>query len=260
MFSALPDWLWWVLSVIALIFVLLTLLWKFLNRKVRKALVAVLPTEIQFESIDPAELPGLNKDQLAQWTTDLEHLGFAWLRDYTGVWPGKPARSGFARLLLHRQERCFAEIIATAQGMEKGAPLGVAINSYLDNDWDLGTSNLALKRGDHFVQLPKVLRMRYPDAAPAELLRRHLVRRKEMLDGLHLNILFDLSVENYFARATKRMAERRESLQHRQPLDELPTADLLAAQRSYEWLGAFPKERQRLKARELEASDAGKKF
>jgi hypothetical protein len=260
MFSALPDWLWWVLSVIALIFVLLTLLLKFLNRKVRKALVAVMPTEIQFESIDPAELPGLNKDQLEQWTTDLEHLGFALLRDYTVVWPGKPAPRGFARLFLHRQEQCFAEIMATAQGIEKGAPLGVAINSYLDNDWDLGTSNLALKRGDHFMQLPKVLRMRYPDAAPAELLQRHVVRRKEMLDGLHLNILSDLSVENYFARVRKRMAERRESLQHRQPLDELPTADLLAAQRSYEWLGSFPKERQRLKVRELEATNSVKKF
>jgi hypothetical protein len=260
MFPALPDWLWWVLSVLALVFVLLTLLLKFLNRKVRKALVAVMPTEIQFESIDAAELPGLNRDHLAQLTTDLEHLGFAWLRDYTVAWPGKPAPRGFARLFLHRQERCFAEIMATAQGIEKGSPFGVAINSYLDNDWDLGTSNLALKRGDHFMQLPKVLRMRYPGAAPAELLHRHLVRRKEMLDGLHLNIMFDLSVENYFARIRKRMAERRESLQHRQPLDELPTADVLAAQRSYEWLGAFPKECKRLKARELEATDAVKKL
>jgi hypothetical protein len=260
MFSALPDWLWWVVSVLALVFVLLTLWLRFLNRKVRKALVAVMPTEIQFESIDPAELPGLNKEQLAQLTANLEHLGFAWLRDYTVTWPGKPAPRGFARLFLHRQERCFAEIMATAQGIEKGLPLGVAINSYLENDWDLGTSNLALKRGDHFMQLPKVLRMRYPDAAPAELLRRHLVRRKEMLDGLHLNILSDLSVENYFARIRKRMAERRESLQHRQPLDELPTADVLAALRSYEWLGAFPKECKRLRARELQDADAVKKF
>jgi hypothetical protein len=259
-FSALPDWLWWVLSLLALVFVLLTLSLKFLNRKVRKALMAVMPIEIQFKSIDPSELPGLNKDQLAQFTSDLEHLGFAWLRDYTVVWPGKSAPRGFARLFWHRQERCFAEIMATAQGIEKGLPLGVAINSYLENDWDLGTSNLALKRGDHFLQLPKVLRMRYPDAAPAELLQRHLVRRKEMLDGLHLKILSDLSVESYFARIRKRMAERRESMQHRQPLDELPTADMLAAQPSYEWLGAFPKECKRLKAREPEDTDSVKKF
>jgi hypothetical protein len=72
--------------------------------------------------------------------------------------------------------------------------------------------------------------------------------------------LSDLSVENYFARIRKRMAERRESLQHRQPLDELPTADVLAALRSYEWLGAFPKECKRLKARELQDADAVKKF
>jgi len=259
MFSFSPDWLWWALSALALVFVLLTLCLKFLNRKVRKALVAVMPTEIQFESIDPAELSGLTRDQLAQLTSDLEHLGFAWLRDYTVVWPGKSAPRGFARLFLHSQKRCFAEIMATAQGIEKGLPLGVAINSYLENDWDLGTSNLALKRGDHFMQLPKVLRMRYPDAAPAELLQRHLVRRKEMLDGLHLNTLSDLSVESYFARIRKRMAERRESMQHRQPLDELPTADMLAAQRSYEWLGAFPKECKRLKTREIQDADFVKK-
>jgi hypothetical protein len=260
MFSALPEWLWWVASALAMGFVFLTLGLKMLNLKVREALVAVLPTEIQFESIDPVELPGLNKEQLAQLTADMEHLGFAWLRDYSVAWPGKSAPRGFARLFLHRQERCFAEIMATAQGMEKGSPLGVAINSYLENEWDLGTSNLALKRGDHFLQLPKVLRMRYPDAAPAELVQRHLVRRREMLDGLHLNILSDLSVENYFARIRKRMAERRESLQRRQPLDELPTADLLAAQRSYEWLGSFPKECKRLKARNLEAAGVVKKF
>lgn len=260
MFSALPEWLWWVASALAMGFVFLTLGLKMLNLKVRKALVAVLPTEIQFKSIDPVELPGLNKEQLAQLTADLEQLGFAWLRDYSVAWPGKSAPRGFARLFLHRQERCFAEIMATAQGMEKGSPLGVAINSYLENEWDLGTSNLALKRGDHFMQLPKVLRMRYPDAAPAELLQRHLVRRREMLDGLHLNILSDLSVEDYFARIRKRMAERRESLQRRQPLDELPTADLLAAQRSYEWLGSFPKECKRLKARDLEGTGVVKKF
>ena len=56
------------------------------------------------------------------------------------------------------------------------------------------------------------------------------------------------------------MAERRESLQHRRPLDELPTADVLAALRSYEWLGAFPKECKRLRARELQDADAVKKF
>jgi hypothetical protein len=87
--------------------------------------------------------------------------------------------------------------------------------------------------------------MRYSDAEPAELLRRHLARRTEILEGLRTNVQLNLSVDPYFARVRKRMVERRQGMQPHQPLDELHAATAIAAQRSYEWLGDFPKERQR---------------
>jgi len=239
------DWRLWVLAFFALVFVVFTLNLKFANRKVRAALLAVIPTEVQFESVDPAQFPRLDKNQLAQLTGDMEKLGFEWVRDYTSKVPGKSTPRGFARLFVHRTDRCFAEIMATSQGMDKSLPLSVAINSYLENEWDLGTSNVAPQWGHYYMQLPKVLRMRYSDAGPAELLQRHLARRTEILEGLQIGVLADFSVDSYFARVCKRMVERRERMQRRQPLDELPAADALAAKRSYEWLGAFPKERRR---------------
>jgi hypothetical protein len=66
-----------------------------------------------------------------------------------------------------------------------------------------------------------------------------------MLEGLHINVLADLSVDSYFDRIRRCMAERRTQMQSRQPLNELSNATALAAQRNDEWLGAFPKERQR---------------
>ena len=239
------DWRLLVLAFLALLFVLLTLYVKFANRKVRKALLKVLPTEIEFASVDPAEFPALDKDELTRLTTEMEKLGFERLRDYTSRFPGKPTPQGFARLMVHRSERSFAEIMATSQAMAKNVSPRVAINSYLENDWDLGTSNVAPERGHYFMQLPQVLRMRYSDAEPAELWKRHLERRAEILEGLNIKPLSDLSVDSYFQRIRKRMAERRQRMQSRQPIDELPAANALAAQRNYEWLGDFPKQCQR---------------
>jgi hypothetical protein len=239
------DWRLLVLAFFALLFVLLTVYLKFANRKVRHALLKVIPTEIEFASADAAQFPALDKDELARLTSEMEKLGFEWLRDYTSRLPGKPAPRGFARLMVHRPERCFAEIMATSQAIAKNLSPRVAINSFLENDWDLGTSNVAPERGQYFMQLPRVLRMRYSDAEPAELWKRHLERRAEILEGLDIKPLSDLSVDSYFQRIRKRMAERRQRMQSRQPIDELPAATALAGQRHYEWLGDFPKQRQR---------------
>jgi len=233
------------LSFLTLAFVLFTLYRKLANHKVRLALTAVIPIEIEFEDADPAEFSGLDKEQLARLTEQMEKLGFARLRDYTTKIPGNSAPRGFARLLVHRSEHCFAEIMATSQAVVKGLPPRVAINSYLEGEWDLGTSNVAPERGHYFMQLPRVLRMCYSDAEPAELLRRHLARRTEILEGLRINVQLNLSVDLYFARIRKRMVERCQGVQRHQPLHELHAATAIAAQRSYEWLGDFPEERQR---------------
>jgi len=239
-------WRLLVLVLLALVFVLFfTRPRRLANRRARRALMAVIPVEIQFEDADPANFSRLDKDHLETLTAEMQKLGFACLRDYTTVIPGKPVQRGFARLLVHRSERCFAEIMATSQAMIGGLPLRVAINSYLEDEWELGTSNVAPKRGHYFQQLPKVLRMRYSDAEPAELFQRHLARRAEILEALHIKIHEDLSIDSYFARIRKRMVERREAMQSHRPLDELSAATTIAAQRSYEWLGDFPKERER---------------
>ena len=239
------DWLLLGLFFLALPFVFLTLHRKLANRKLRLALTAVIPVEIEFEDADPAKFTGLDREQLAQLTEQMETLGFERLRDYTSRIPGETAPRGFARLLVHRSMHCFAEIIATSQAVMKGLPLRVAINSYLEDEWDLGTSNVAPQLGHYFQQVPRVLRMRYSDAEPAELLRRHLARRAEILEGLGTNVQVDLSMDSYFARVRKRSGERRQAMQRRKPFYELPAAAAIAARRSYEWLGDFPKKRQR---------------
>jgi hypothetical protein len=177
MFFPSQDWRLLALFFFALAYVGFTLYRKWANRKVRSALMAVIPTEMQFVSADPAQFTDLNNNELARLTADMEKLGFERLRDYTSQIPGKSTPRGFARLFVHRTERCFAEIMVTGQAMSAGSPSRVAINSYLEQDWDLGTSNVEPNRGHYFMQLPKVLRMRYSDAEPAELLQRHLARR-----------------------------------------------------------------------------------
>jgi hypothetical protein len=62
------------LPFLTVAFVLFTLCRKLANRKVRLAITAVIPIEIEFEDADPAEFSGLDKEQLARLTEQMEKL------------------------------------------------------------------------------------------------------------------------------------------------------------------------------------------
>ena len=217
------------------------------NLKIRDKMVAVAATPMEFVPVDASSIEGLNQEQLAAHTSSLAQLGFERLLDYRLRSGGKAELSGFERVLVNSNERSFAGIMA-AGVMEPNKPLYVAINSYMEDGWRLGTSNIPARKADYFLRLPRVLRMRYPDDSIENLVARHFQRRAEILRGLEIKLLPEVSSEAYLQHARESAEQRKSKVQTANPLGDMPLAEVQGSARNQEWLGDYPAEAERLRA------------
>jgi hypothetical protein len=217
------------------------------NVKIRDKMVAVAATPTEFVPVDASSVEGLNQEQLAAHTVILEQMGFERLLDYRLRSGGKTELSGFERVLVNTKEHCFAGIMA-AGALQPNKPLYVAINSYMEDGWRLGTSNIPARKADYFLRLPRVLRMRYPDDSIEKLFARHLERRGEILRGLDIKILPEVSGEAYLRHARESGEQRKSKVETANPLGDMPLAEAQASTRNQEWLGDYPAEAERLRA------------
>ena len=227
-----------------------------INQEAREKLAAAVPDGIEFVTVDVADVPNLNRSELETLTGKLAALGFVPLLDYRIRMSTKSGLQGFARLFQHPQEKCYAEIQASAQALAKGEKFLVAINSYMDDGWSLGTSNTPTIKAHYFMQLSRVLRMRYPDDPVEQLFARHLERRKQILQDLAISVSPDLSAERYFARARESNSQRREAMKKTNPIGGMIVAEVHVARRTEEWLGDYPAEAKRRRAQRAATSPA----
>ena len=182
---------------------------KIVVQGVKDQLLQNLPERLEFGQAYPDQFPQLDRQTLQQGTEQLQELGFEWASDYRpsnapAAWP-----PGMARLFLHREERCYAEI---AQAFPAGQPpIGpwVAMASELDQGWQLSTSNLALyDPGTYVMRRPRTLWSRHPGTPIAELFRIHLDRRGQMSNDLGIEPL-PVSTEAHWEHENRNNADRR---------------------------------------------------
>lgn len=226
-----------------LVFLIARLLLARLERQTRNKLVAIVSAELAPVPVSADEVAGLNRTALADLTTQLEELGFVHRLDYR-VRKGTAPPEGFARVFVHPDERCFAEIMAPGV-VAPDQPLFVAINSHLQSDWSLGTSNIPPMTAHYFMRRPRVLRMHYPDDRVRQLFTRHRERRREVMSGLGLGVLSDLSTDLYFAKVREGMEAQKQNMQRAKPVRELAAAKAAAEKREQEWLGDYPVEAEK---------------
>jgi len=217
-----------------------------INDKTREKMVAIVSMENEFVEVQASEVRGLNAAKLEAYTQALTGLGFTHLLDYRLRRGGISELQGFARLFFHSKERCFAEVMAPG-ALRPDAPLFVAINSFMDSGWRLGTSNIPARKADYFMRLPRLLGMRYPDDPVEKLFSRHLERRAEILRDLEIEILDGSTAEFYFQKVREASSQRANSMQNANPIGNLPLAEAQATARSQEWMGDYPEEARRLR-------------
>lgn len=191
--------------------------WKINSQKVvlqgvKERVLKVIPEKLEFAQAYPDQFPLLDRATLEKWTEELQGLGFEWSQDYRNASRTPSSAPGMARLFLHKEQRCYAEI---GQLFPEGKPpiVWCSIMSHLDGDWQLSTSNLG--PGDpvtYTLRRPRALWSRHPGAEINALYQMHLDRRHRLAADLGLGVP-EVSVAAYHAQQQRDAEARRAQVQ-----------------------------------------------
>jgi hypothetical protein len=181
----------------------------------------------------------LDRKELVRCTKAFEALGFVRAVDYTPVRPGRRRHSGFARLMVHPAEGCFAEInqIFTAEGQP--VPMRCMVLTLFEDGWSLSATNRRQLGAGWMMRRPRSLWTSNPDGTPAQLLAGHLKRRERMAADLGVERRTDLSPEAFFDHVRNGLAGMRRVLWRKNLFVGMIEARLYDASPRHEWLGDY---------------------
>ncbi len=145
-----------------------------------------------FSPTSPPAFLGLKVDLLANYTTELESIGFTQLADY-GIFSLTPHI--FIRILVNSEQHCFAIVFQTTSGAMR-----CVLRSFLTDGWSL--ANLAYRSDTYqfctaqiWSRHPRQLWISQPDLKLARILETHLQRRQQLVRDLEIEIIQELTVE-----------------------------------------------------------------
>ncbi len=234
--TELSPGLWLLLAILAIAFVFF--FFRVGDYGAKRRILAVIPDRIDFLSVKPEDFPELDFDALRNYTEALEALGFSFALDYT-VKTDVSLGRGFARLFTHAAHLCFVEINQLFPMDERRIPMRCSFGSLLEDNWDLSTGDREPEFVSYIWRHPRMLWSKHLRASPAELLAKHLERRQQMIDGLHIALLTDLSPEAYFGKIRKDNAERKAVLESKSMTIIFTEMNEFRRAPKYEWLGDF---------------------
>jgi hypothetical protein len=205
-----------------------------------------IAAEIDFLPCEPDDFPALDCKALARYTKALESLGFIRIVDYTTATEVKKTMTGFGRLLVHPQRRCYAEInqVFTLQG-KAAIPMRCGVQSFLDEGWSLSASDRAPVGARWMMRRRRGLWTSNPQATPADLLAGHLRRRQRMVLDLGLEAPPEVSAEAYFAQVRAEARDRKRTLRWKNLVVGMAESWLFNRAPRYEWMGDYARRRRR---------------
>jgi len=243
--GTLSPWLRFITSFYALTSLLpfLPILLYFFNLfRLKQKVLNAMPTGFGFPPATAEQFGQLNQDALRSYTEALEKLGFTRLMDFSLVPKSGTYIPGFARLMVHAEDHCFAEIFQVFPPNKKPLPMTVGINSHLDGGWSLSNGNGKMTGTRYMLRLPRALWINQPEASPAEMLRVHLERRHQIASDLGVRVLTDMSPAAYFSCVQKQSEERRANFQKKNFAAALGSRFLYPFHQKKEWMGDYQKQ------------------
>jgi hypothetical protein len=230
-----PPWL--AATITAVVLLVPGTLWYIAS--VKSGILDAMPDDIEFEDADAGEFEQLDRKRLQRWTDELEELGFEQLRDYTVVTELEYFPKGFARLFVHPQHHCFAEINQGFFPDGEPVPMRLSLASFLDDDWAVGATNRAAEKENWLMRRPQAAWLSVAGCKEAaELLEHHRKFRKEIMKERGLGLLEKLSAKTYFRREEAANRERKEVVRGRWALGIIIEFWLFDHKPKTEWRGA----------------------
>lgn len=237
-----PLWVIWVASILALAALLV--------RSAKQALVKAMPSGWEFIPARPEQFAWLDHSQLGRWTVELESLGFEKLGDITATTDKENVMKGFARIMAHPQHYCYAEMNQGHRSRGESPPLKCAIESLLDDNWSLATTNRRPTESIWLLRRMQNVWSTHLESSPTDLLKTHLETRNQMEEQLGIDVRREVSLDTYIARETEYAEKSRELIIRKPMLMILAESMLFHRNPQTEWRGAWAAEAKKRSRRE----------
>lgn len=189
-----------------------------------------------FSLTSPPNFLGLKVDLLANYTTELESIGFQQLADY-GIFSLTPHI--FIRILVNSEQHCFAIVFQTTSGAMR-----CAIRSFLTDGWSL--ANLAYQVDTYQFCTAQIwnrhqrqLWMSQPDLKLARILETHLQRRQQLERDLEIETIQELTAETYLDFEQMSMSRYHQNLKQKWIVVGMIQAVWLFFHPKTEWMGEY---------------------
>jgi hypothetical protein len=204
----------------------------------KSAFLNNIPGDLDFRPARRADFPELDERRLQAYTEAFESLGFERLLDYTTVTDTGGENKGFARLLVHPEEHCFAEINQVFSA-GTATPMRCNITSELEEGWSLATGDRQPNKHSYVMRRRRgVWQSRVGEEVEA-VFAAHLTLRKRMTRDLGVDVVPDTTAEAYFAHERRHNAERKQAVRRRNGLMILLEMWLFDRNPKHEWLGDY---------------------
>lgn len=236
---ATPEWLIGVLVPVVTWFIVYALL---LLLFFKPLILQGFSKDQEFRPVDADEFPQLDINSLQRYTDALESAGFVKLIDFKIV-----GQISFARLFVHPQHSCWAEVNQIFFKSRKPMPIAVTIMSAIEPNWSLSTmdrkiSGSGLLFGVHYMwRHPRTLWINQPGVTPSKLLQTHLQRLGKIVSTLNLQVteLTDTSLAAYSTFQREERIKRKKTIQHKNIIVGVVEALFFAVNPKQEWMGEY---------------------
>ena len=195
-----------------------------------------LPVEI-LES--PAITTAAEMNTFMAYTDELESLGFKYVADYTVAQSSKVPMNGVARLFIHTEYHCYAEVAHLAVTPRGKKKTWCSIQSGLTGDFAISTTNQYPDAVSYATRLPKRFWSCHVDSSMTDLLEIHLEQRGRVRRESQQNVLIELGREEYFSQLRKASTLRRESFCRNNIMRFMYDLERFKHTPKMEWWGKF---------------------
>ncbi|MBI4027168.1 MAG: hypothetical protein HY360_19440 [Verrucomicrobia bacterium] len=204
---------------------------------VKTAIRTAMPDGLQFAVTTAGQFPALDANALQEYTQVLESLGFRNETDYTVTAKTGKTFPGFARLFIHPHDHCYAEINQLFPPKPRLVPMRFMILSELGEDMALSSTDRIPDGITYMLRDARSFWTSHPQAAPAEVFRAHLERRRQIALKRGLREPTETSVETYFTRNAERTNRRKQRVDRMNIALGLLEAAFFSIKPKYEWMG-----------------------
>lgn len=224
----------WGAKAILVVLLVLILGWVF-----KSTLVNAMPDKCDIFSANITDYPWHDEQTLKNWTTELLNIGFVYVSDFTLRSDKQMLYKCFVRQLFHPAQKCYAEICQFKQGIMKPTPMSCAIESYLEDDWCLTTTNKIPEGARWLIRIPKGIWQSKPQMSPNQLFNSHLEERNRIVTDLGVSVKPQLSEQDYYNGMNNQLLEQKSMIRKKLLLVIFAELLFFSIHPKYEWKGKY---------------------